>query len=81
GLWGWSRHPNYFGELSFWWGLMLFGFAAAPSQWPWLVPGALAMTAMFVFASIPLMDQRSVERRPAYAEYMRRVSALVPLPP
>lgn len=81
GLWGWSRHPNYFGELSFWWGLMLFGLAAAPDQWLWLVPGALAMTAMFVFASIPLMDQRSVARRPAYADYMRRVSALVPLPP
>lgn len=81
GLWAWSRHPNYFGELSFWWGLMLFGLAAAPDQWFWIVPGALAMTAMFVFASIPFMDQRSVERRPAYAEHMRRVSALVPWPP
>ena len=81
GLWAWSRHPNYFGELAFWWGLMLFGLAAAPDQWLWVVPGALAMTAMFVFVSIPFMDQRSVERRPAYAEHMRRVSALVPLPP
>ncbi|MDE0856750.1 MAG: DUF1295 domain-containing protein [Nevskia sp.] len=81
GLWAWSRHPNYFGELSFWWGLMLFGLAAAPAQWWWIVPGALAMTAMFVFASIPLMDQRSVERRPAYREHMRQVSALVPMPP
>ena len=33
GLWAWSRHPNYFGELSFWWGLMLFGLAAAPGAW------------------------------------------------
>ena len=81
GLWAWSRHPNYFGELSFWWGLMLFGLAAAPDQWWWIMPGALAMTAMFVFASIPFMDNRSKERRPAYAEHMRKVSALVPLPP
>lgn len=81
GLWAWSRHPNYFGELSFWWGLMLFGLAAAPDQWFWIAPGALAMTAMFVFASIPFMDKRSVERRPAYAEHIRQVSALVPLPP
>lgn len=81
GLWSWSRHPNYFGELAFWWGLMLFGLAAAPDQWWWIVPGALAMTAMFVFASIPLMDQRSLERRPAYREHMQRVSMLVPLPP
>lgn len=81
GLWSWSRHPNYFGELGFWWGLMLFGLACAPAQAWWIALGALAMTAMFWFASIPLMDRRSVERRPAYAAYMREVSALVPLPP
>lgn len=81
GLWAWSRHPNYFGEISFWWGLMLFGLAAAPDQWWWIVPGTLTMIAMFAFASIPFMDQRSLERRPGYAEHMRRVSAIVPLPP
>ena len=81
GLWAWSRHPNYFGELSFWWGLMLFGLAAAPDQWWWVVLGAAAMTLMFKYASVPLMDDRSVERRPAYAEHMRKVSALLPLPP
>ena len=81
GLWAWSRHPNYFGELGFWWGLMLFGLAVAPDQWFWIVPGALAMTVMFVFVSIPFMDERSVVRRPAYAAHMQRVSALVPLPP
>lgn len=81
GLWAWSRHPNYFGELSFWWSMMLFGLAALPAGWWWLTPGALAMTAMFAFASIPLMDERSRARRPGYADYMRRVSALVPLPP
>ena len=81
GLWGWSRHPNYFGELAFWWGLMLFGLACAPAHAGWIVLGAVAMSAMFWFASIPLMDQRSVARRPAYADYMREVSALVPWPP
>ncbi len=39
------------------------------------------MSAMFVFVSIPFMDNRSLERRPAYAEHMRKVSALVTLPP
>lgn len=81
GLWAWSRHPNYFGELSYWWGLMLFGLAAAPDQWWWIVPGSLGMTWMFVFVSVPFMDERSCERRPAYREHMARVSALVPLPP
>ena len=81
GLWGWSRHPNYFGEISFWVGLMLFGLAVDPSQWWWICPGAVSMILMFVFASIPFLDNRSLERRPEYAEYMKRVSALVPLPP
>jgi steroid 5-alpha reductase family enzyme len=81
GLWAWSRHPNYFGEVSFWWGLALFGLAAAPAQWAWILPGALSMTAMFLLASIPLMDQRSVARRPGYAEHMRRVPALFQRPP
>lgn len=81
GLWGWSRHPNYFGEILFWYGLMLFGLAAHPAGWYWLVPGALTMTAMFVFASIPMMDRRNLERRPGYEAFMRTVSMLVPLPP
>jgi steroid 5-alpha reductase family enzyme len=80
GVWAWSRHPNYFGELSFWWGLWLFGLAADPS-WGWTVIGPLAMTGMFLFASIPMLDKRSVGRRPGYAEHMRRVSRLVPWPP
>lgn len=81
GLWAWSRHPNYFGEVGFWWGLALFGIAAAPDQWWWIVIGAFSMTLMFLFASIPFMDQRSCERRPAYADHMRKVSSLVPWPP
>jgi len=77
GLWAFSRHPNYFGEVSFWWGLFLFALAADPGAW-WSGVGAAAITALFVFASIPLLDRRSAARRPAYAEHMKRVSALVP---
>ncbi len=77
GLWKYSRHPNYFGELSFWWGLYLFGLAADPSHW-WTIIGPIMMTAMFVGVSIPWMDQRSCDRRPAYANHMKRVSGLIP---
>ena len=79
GLWKYSRHPNYFGETSFWWGLALFGLAAEPHLWS--IAGATAMTAMFVFVSVPLLDERSAARRPGYREHMKKVSALVPLPP
>jgi len=77
GLWGRSRHPNYFGEIGFWWGLYLFGLAADPGWW-WTAIGPLSMTLMFHFASIPMLDRRSVERRPGYAEHMRRVNAIIP---
>lgn len=81
GVWGWSRHPNYLGELGFWFGLALFGLAAMPSGWWWMFAGTAAMLAMFLGASIPMMEKRSLERRPAYVGVMDRVSMLVPRPP
>jgi steroid 5-alpha reductase family enzyme len=81
GLWSWSRHPNYFGEFSFWVALALFGIAAAPGDWWWLVLGAGSMLAMFLGASIPMMEARSLERRPAYGDVMARVPRFVPRPP
>ena len=81
GLWSWSRHPNYFGEFSFWVSLALFGIAAAPADWWYLIIGAVAMLALFLGASIPMMEQRSLERRPTYADVIERVSRFVPRPP
>ncbi|MGN6722625.1 MAG: DUF1295 domain-containing protein [Marmoricola sp.] len=81
GLWAWSRHPNYFGEISFWVALALFGIAGAPGDWWWLVLGAIAMVAMFEGASIPMMERRSLERRPSYQDVIDRVPRLVPRPP
>jgi steroid 5-alpha reductase family enzyme len=78
GLWRYSRHPNYLGEIGFWWGMWLFGVAAAPAWW-WTVAGPVAMVLLFTFVSVPMMDRRSLERRPGYAEHMRRVPALLPL--
>lgn len=81
GLWACSRHPNYFGEISFWWSLALFGIAGAPEDWWWLVVGGVAMTVMFQAASIPMMEKRSLERRPTYQDVIDRVPRLVPRPP
>jgi steroid 5-alpha reductase family enzyme len=77
GLWSLSRHPNYFGEVAFWWGLWLFGLAAAPSWW-WTVAGPLCMTALFLGISVPMMDRHLASRRPAYAAALRKRSAFLP---
>lgn len=80
GLWAWSRHPNYFGDALMWWGFFLIGFAAAP-HW-WLVLSPVAMTILLLRVSgVSLLEETIVERRPAYADYIRRTSAFVPLPP
>jgi steroid 5-alpha reductase family enzyme len=80
GLWAWSRHPNYLGEILFWVSLALFGLAAGGFVW-WAWLGATAMLAMFWFVSIPLKETRMLARRPAYAERQRRVATLLPRPP
>ena len=80
GLWRYSRHPNYFGEILFWWSLWIFAVAADPAWW-WTAIGPVAMVVMFLAASIPMLDDRSRSRRPGFAAYADRTSALVPLPP
>ncbi|HET6486081.1 MAG TPA: DUF1295 domain-containing protein [Spirochaetia bacterium] len=80
GLWALTRHPNYFGEVLFWWGLYLFGLAADPSRW-WTIVGPLGITALFLGVSVPMMDRRMTAGHPGYAEQMRLRSAFLPLPP
>jgi steroid 5-alpha reductase family enzyme len=79
GTWKWSRHPNYLGEMGFWWGLWLFALAANPAWW-WTGIGAVAITVMFRFASLPMIENRMLERRPAYAEHAERSSLVLPIP-
>lgn len=81
GLWAWSRHPNYFGEITFWFALALFGMAASPRNAWWLLAGTILMVAMFLGASIPMMEKRSLQRRPQYQDVIDRVPRLVPRPP
>ena len=77
GLWSVSRHPNYFGEISFWWGLYFFALSADFSYW-WMIVGPVSMTILFVFLSIPMMEKRLKKKYPEYEEYTKRVSSLIP---
>lgn len=79
GVWRYSRHPNYFGEISFWVGLWLFGLAVGAPWWTAL--GPLAMVGLFLFASIPLMERHLSSRRAGWDEHKARTSMLLPWPP
>jgi len=46
GFWAYSRHPNYLGEIIFWWGLYIFALAASPAYW-WTIVGPVAVTTLF----------------------------------
>lgn len=76
GLWKYSRHPNYLGEITLWWGFFIM---AVPFFDLLTVAGAAAITLLFIFISIPLMEKR-LSGRPGYNEYKKRVSPLLLLP-
>ncbi|HEY4345197.1 MAG TPA: DUF1295 domain-containing protein [Parvibaculum sp.] len=80
GLWRYTRHPNYFGDLCFWWGCYLVA-CEAPYGWMSL-PGPLVMTFLLVkWSGAALLERRVQRSRPAYADYMRKTSAFIPWPP
>ena len=76
GLWKYSRHPNYLGEIMFWWGLYIFALAANV-LYIWAIIGPIAMTLLFYGVSIPLMEKRNLEQKPDYAEYKKITSKLI----
>jgi steroid 5-alpha reductase family enzyme len=80
GLWRYTRHPNYFGDTCVWWGLWLVALPAGGTWWTALGPAV--MTFLLVRVSGKAMLERSIgKRRPEYADYVRRTSGFVPLPP
>ena len=85
GLWSWSRHPNYFGEIVLWVGIAVI---AAPvlRGWGWLTlisPIFVFLLLMYI-SGVPQLETRADEKwggEPDYEAYKARTSVLVPLPP
>lgn len=75
GLWKHGRHPNYFGEIQFWWGIWIM--YASLNGIDMYIGGAIAMTALFLGISIPLMEKRQLANKPDYAEYRRQTRILI----
>ncbi len=78
GLWKNSRHPNYFGECLFWFGLFLVHFSFKDAN-PILIFSPLLVFLLFSFVSIPMMDKRQLSRKAAYKEYMEKTNAMLPI--
>lgn len=85
GLWSWSRHPNYFGEITLWTGMAILAVPVL-SGWRW----AVLISPVFVFllltriSGMPMLERRAAKRwgdEPAFQAYTANTSVLVPLPP
>lgn len=85
GLWAWSRHPNYFGEIVIWVGVALL---AAPSlagwQWVTMVSPVFVVILLTRISGIPPLERRGKQRwgnDPEYQRYLASTPVLIPRPP
>ncbi|MBQ8371851.1 MAG: DUF1295 domain-containing protein [Clostridia bacterium] len=77
GLWKYSRHPNYLGEILMWWGIALAVVCAMPNVW-YLAVGAALNTVLFLSVSIPMADGRQ-SRKAGFADYKKSTRMLLPI--
>jgi len=85
GLWHWSRHPNYFGEILVWWGIFVIGSSTFEfHQWASVISPIFTSIILMFLSGVPLLEKKSDERYAdldAYLAYKHDTSVLVPLPP
>jgi len=77
GLWKYSRHPNYLGEIMMWWGIFIMMLSIDPSKW-YLLMGALLNTMMFFFISIPMAEKRLARYKSGFTDYKKHTRMLLP---
>jgi steroid 5-alpha reductase family enzyme len=76
GLWRYTRHPNYFGECTMWWGIFVIALGV---PWGWVgVIGPIAITSTILFVSGIPMTEKLMEKTPGWEEYKKKTSALIP---
>jgi steroid 5-alpha reductase family enzyme len=80
GLWAWSRHPNFFFEQAQWWVVYAFAVSASGSVAHLTLVGPVLLTLLF-HGSAQFTESITASKYPAYADYQRRVSRVIPWPP
>ncbi|HAS80858.1 MAG: hypothetical protein UR25_C0004G0047 [Candidatus Nomurabacteria bacterium GW2011_GWE1_32_28] len=78
GLWQYTRHPNYFGEVTGWWGIWLIAFSV-PFGWLSVI-GPLTITILILKVSGISLLEKKMEENPDFIEYKKRTSIFIPLP-
>ncbi|NIS81380.1 MAG: DUF1295 domain-containing protein [Anaerolineales bacterium] len=79
GVWRYTRHPNYFGDATQWWGYFLIAAAAGA---PWTIFSPILMTTLLARVSgVTLLERTLKETKPGYKEYVETTSAFIPWPP
>ncbi len=77
GLWRYTRHPNYFGDATVWWGLFII--AASTGEGAWSIFSPVVMTFLLLRVSgVALLERRQAETKPQYREYIESTSAFLP---
>jgi steroid 5-alpha reductase family enzyme len=78
GLWAYTRHPNYFGEVTQWWGIWIMALSVS-GGWPGII-GPVTITFLILKVSgIPMLEKK-MEENPDFAKYKLKTSIFIPLP-
>lgn len=78
GLWKYSRHPNYLGEILMWWSIFIMSILSLDGNY-FLIIGTIVNTLMFLFVSIPMAENHQASRKPGFSEYKKETRMLLPI--
>lgn len=78
GIWKYSRHPNYFGEILFWYGMAVYLILPNINLW-YFILGAILNNALFLFISIPMAEKKMMQYKDNFLEYKKEIRMLIPI--
>ena len=76
GLWRYTRHPNYFGEVTQWWGVWLIGYGLASFYWTIIGPVTITFLILKI-SGIPMLEKKYIENK-EYEKYKKQTSMFIP---